>query len=402
MPVSSLDDSAAYGAIIVGGGIQGLMVALAAAERGLKPLVLERAGLGAGASTASMGIVHGGLRYLQSLDIPRWYRSRENQRWFGQEFRAYCKPLRCRMPLYHRSFRSPGMFRAAFVIERLLSNLAASPSGLPPPRLKGDDHDLPSLVPRQRLTAVAEWSELALEDGAGLLAHIAERIEAMGGRVTLHEEATSLEERPEGGLLISTRREDREVHYNGRCVMLCVGAASRSLARCLDRDIPALSARTLAFNLLLDRPMEVGTALALSANAGHGRSYFLRGYEGRILAGTFYHPLSEDLGGAVRPAVPQALIERAMREIVQAAPQLQGSKVVETWSGALPDTNGQGVRLRNRDLLYDHGRHGGPRGLYTLLGTKLTTSRSLALSALDLEGRKSPDRQRSAPRKAAA
>ena len=53
-------------AIIVGGGVQGVSLALAAARRGLNPVIVERKALGAGASGASYGIVHGGLRYLQS------------------------------------------------------------------------------------------------------------------------------------------------------------------------------------------------------------------------------------------------------------------------------------------------------------------------------------------------
>jgi hypothetical protein len=47
-------------------------------------------------------------------------------------------------------------------------------------------------------------------------------------------------------------------------------------------------------------------------------------------------------------------------------------------SGLLPDTDGTGRRLRSGDVFLDHGRAGGPKGLYTLLGTKLTTAQALS------------------------
>ena len=80
---------AQFDAVVVGGGIQGLMVAWEIARRGGRPLLLERNALGGGASNASLGIIHGGLRYLQSLDVRRWHRSRREQLWFAREFAAY-------------------------------------------------------------------------------------------------------------------------------------------------------------------------------------------------------------------------------------------------------------------------------------------------------------------------
>ncbi len=368
--------------IIVGGGVQGLMAALEAARRGLRPLVLERDTLGAGASTASLGIVHGGLRYLQALDLPRWRRSRREQRWFAREFGAHCRPLICHMPLYRRSARSPSLFRAAFLAERLLAGATHAPSPFGLPRVLPGTDDLPALVPRASLIGCAQWTELALDDAPALLRDIAGRIERLGGTVRQREAVVGLDGHEPEALAVTTVTGTRERRYQASRVLLCVGASSRALARRLDRDVLALSARALAFNLLLDRPMPSEAAIALSVTPGRGRSYFLRDHGGRMLAGTFYHPLGDDLDRS-RPDVPAALVERAMDELIRAAPALRGSEVVETWAGMLPDLDRKGHQLRNKDLIHDHGRHDGPRGLYTLLGTKLTTAHALAVTAID-------------------
>src|SRR4051812_43198794 len=58
-----------FDAVIVGGGIIGAGIARDAALRGLKVAVLDRADFGGATTAASTRLIHGGLRYLQTLDI---------------------------------------------------------------------------------------------------------------------------------------------------------------------------------------------------------------------------------------------------------------------------------------------------------------------------------------------
>ena len=55
--------------VVVGGGITGAGVALDAATRGFSVVLIERADYGAGTSSRSSKLVHGGLRYLQNFDL---------------------------------------------------------------------------------------------------------------------------------------------------------------------------------------------------------------------------------------------------------------------------------------------------------------------------------------------
>ena len=55
--------------LVVGGGIYGLTIAYDAAQRGLSVALIERDDFGSGASFNHLRTIHGGLRYLQSLDI---------------------------------------------------------------------------------------------------------------------------------------------------------------------------------------------------------------------------------------------------------------------------------------------------------------------------------------------
>ncbi|WP_375237350.1 FAD-dependent oxidoreductase, partial [Microbacterium schleiferi] len=55
--------------LVIGGGITGAGIALDAASRGLETVVVEAQDWGAGTSSRSSKLVHGGLRYLQMLDF---------------------------------------------------------------------------------------------------------------------------------------------------------------------------------------------------------------------------------------------------------------------------------------------------------------------------------------------
>ena len=59
----------AFDVVVVGGGITGAGVALAAAERGLSVALLEAGDFAAGTSSRSSKLIHGGLRYLAMGDV---------------------------------------------------------------------------------------------------------------------------------------------------------------------------------------------------------------------------------------------------------------------------------------------------------------------------------------------
>ena len=58
-----------YDLIVIGGGITGAGIALDAATRGLKTLLLEKDDFSSGTSSKSTKLIHGGLRYLKQFEI---------------------------------------------------------------------------------------------------------------------------------------------------------------------------------------------------------------------------------------------------------------------------------------------------------------------------------------------
>lgn len=67
--LAELGDGAAIDVLVIGGGITGVGVALDAASRGLRTVLVERHDLAFGTSRWSSKLAHGGLRYLASGNV---------------------------------------------------------------------------------------------------------------------------------------------------------------------------------------------------------------------------------------------------------------------------------------------------------------------------------------------
>ena len=115
---TSLED---FDLIIIGGGIHGVMLSLEASARGVKSLLVEKADFGHATSFNSLRILHGGLRYLQSMDLLRFRESVHERRWFMQCFPDLIAPLPCLMPLYGTGLHRTGVLAIALKMNDFLS-----------------------------------------------------------------------------------------------------------------------------------------------------------------------------------------------------------------------------------------------------------------------------------------
>ena len=67
--LAQLKETSEWDVAIIGGGASGLGIAVDAANRGFKTLLLEKNDFAKGTSSRSTKLVHGGVRYLQNGDI---------------------------------------------------------------------------------------------------------------------------------------------------------------------------------------------------------------------------------------------------------------------------------------------------------------------------------------------
>ena len=89
-----------FDVLVVGGGIYGLTIAYDAALRGLSVALVERDDFGSGASFNHLRTIHGGLRYLQTLDLSRARESVRERRTIARIAPHAIRPLAFALPLY--------------------------------------------------------------------------------------------------------------------------------------------------------------------------------------------------------------------------------------------------------------------------------------------------------------
>lgn len=372
--------------LVIGGGFYGAMLTLEAARRGLSTVLLEKGDFGGATSANSLRIVHGGLRYLQSLDLPRFRESVAERRWFLHHFPDLVQPLPCIMPLYSPPrggrLRRPAVFRAALAINDRLAR-----EGLLPPGRVLDVSETVDLFPgvdRNGLAGAALWHDAVLTDPRRVLHEALRWAGRCGARALNRIEAVELrtDGRKVTGLRAVGLESGESFELRARTVVNCAGPWGRTIAARFDRDLPELFQPLLAFNLLLDREPPSRAALAVAAPGKGAQTWFLLPLEGKVLAGTFYVPARGDFSPESGP--DESAVAEFLRELNAAVPgwDLRPEQVLQVCHGWLPARADGSPVPASRPVLHDHGAAGGPEGLFSVSGVKLTTARAVAEKTL--------------------
>jgi glycerol-3-phosphate dehydrogenase len=377
-------ESRTHDLIVIGGGIAGAMVALEAARRGLACLLLEADDFGGKASWASLRILHGGLRALQSLDVAGARAAAEEQLWFHRHFGDLVEPLPCLLPLHGVGLRRPAALRLGLAAHAALRRVAASRAGvpdpLPPGRLLSPARttEIFPAAPGRGLLGGALWHDLRMLSSERIIIETLRWAAASGARAVNYVRAESI--RPVSGRAFEVRAEDRvsgaSLRFAAGAVVEAIGpGAGLPVAGCPDcaAEVPAM----LAFNLLLDRPPPAETAIGVTPPRRGSRTYFLVPWTGRTLAGTFHarpspRPLAE--------AVTGELVARALDEIDAAVPglALRRASVAAIYPGWLP-ARAPGVAEPARDdTVAVKTARGAAPGLARVISVKFTTAHRAA------------------------
>jgi glycerol-3-phosphate dehydrogenase len=378
-----------YDLVVIGGGIYGIALTFEASRRGYRVVLLERADFGGGTSWSSLRIIHGGLRYLQTLDLRRFRESVAERRWFLSHFPDLVRPLPCLMPLYGRGLKRPGFLRLALAGNDLLAsdrNRDLEPAvRLPRGRVLSarETAQLFPQVTQQGLRGGALWYDAVMLSSERVLMDLlgwACRCGATALNYMEAEHIVTLDGRS-AGVEARDRVTDGVHRFQAPRVVNATGPHVRLLARQSDRDLPALFRPTLAFNLLLNRPPLAELALAVQPPQRGAQVYFVLPWKGRLLAGTCYAGLPE---ATLEPKVTESQVRLFLDELNAAVPglDLAPREVSHVYAGLLPGRRSGTTELAREAIVHDHGRHGGPQGLYSVSGVKFTTARQVAEATL--------------------
>src|SRR5882724_7340067 len=110
-----------FDCIVIGAGINGAGIARDAAMRGLKVLLLDKGDIGAGTSSRSTRLIHGGLRYLEYGEFGLVRESLREREVLLKIASHLVKPLPILIPIYKGGGRGRITIRAGMIAYDILS-----------------------------------------------------------------------------------------------------------------------------------------------------------------------------------------------------------------------------------------------------------------------------------------
>ena len=381
---------APFDIVIVGAGIHGAAAAWAAARRGLSVALIDKGDFGAATSANSMKVIHGGLRYLQHLNLGRMRESIAARSRFLRMAPHLVYPRSFMMPTFGHALHSREVMRMALAMNDLIScdrNAGIAPERrLPRGRIlsRGECMAMLPGLDRPDFTGGAIW-----HDG------FAESTE----RVNLAFVATACEA---GAVAANHVRADRLIVENGR-------AAGCKATDLMTGNAVAIRSKTVlnaagpwmnridgaastprgwvkAYNLVIDKPWFSDTGLAIeSASDFHDpdavvqrgkRNLFFVPWRRGAMAGTlyrFYDELPDRL------ALTDDEVLEFVREVNLLYPALavKPADVTLAQIGVLPArpglTDSSPAQPDKHSEVIDHETGGGIKGLLSIKGVKYTT-----------------------------
>ncbi|MGH9158463.1 MAG: glycerol-3-phosphate dehydrogenase/oxidase [Vicinamibacteraceae bacterium] len=364
---------------IVGGGIIGAGVARDAAMRGMRVALFERADYGGGTTAGSTRLIHGGLRYLEQLDLRLVRLDLRERELLLRNAPHLVKPLPFLLPFYSERWWTRLRLRAGMQLYDALS----FDKTLPSHRVLRAEQVAslePHLTPRGLQGAALYYDaqaampeRLCLENILDASSHSAETFnyaEVVGGlrrgaRVT--------------GLRVRDVIDGGEVDVQARVVVNAAGPWLDRVAKQLEPATPDRLRTTQGIHVAVP---PLTTHAVVLRSAVDARVVFVIPWLGQSWIGTTDTDYSHDPAHA---HATDADVDYLMRSVQPYVPDLRTRDILFTNAGvrALARAEGAASSLSRLHRIVDGDRTGAP-GLITIVGSKLTGYRAIAEQVTDL------------------
>lgn len=367
-----------YDLVVVGGGINGAGVARDAALRGYRVALVERGDFGAGTSSRTSKLVHGGVRYLEHGAFHLVWEASRERRLLLRLAPHLVRPLPFVFPVFREARFGTGRLRAGMLLYDLLAAFRNVHS-----------HRMLSLrrsatwregLREDGLRGAALYWDAAMDDARLVLANV--RGARAAGAEILNRAAATL--RFDGGTVTGIEVHDLEsgarATWRSACVVACTGPWTNGFLAVLP-GAPRPLATTRGSHIVVRKLSEQAFTLAAGRD---GRVFFVLPWLGATLIGTTD---VEDGGDPDRVAPSEEEIGYLLAEANRAFPsaRLDRSDVQAAFAGLRPLLRASGTasaRSREHALLEP------APGLFAVAGGKYTTYRAVAEQAVDRLGRR--------------
>jgi glycerol-3-phosphate dehydrogenase len=361
-----------YDLTVVGGGIHGVGVAQAAAAAGLRVVLLEARSLAAGTSSKSSKLIHGGLRYLESLELGLVRESLRERAILLRIAPDLVRLVPFHIPVYRETSRRPWQVRAGLSLYALLANLRRDARFESVPRGRWEELDG---LRTDGLQHVFRYND-AQTDDAALVRAVMRSAQSLGAELLMPAELTGAE-RVAGGYRVAYRVGGAPAVHDTGVLVNAAGPWVELVRRRVHPEPPGRRI-DLVQGTHIELPGVLTEGIYYTEAPRDRRAVFTMPWKGRTLVGTteHLHP------GAPEDCAPTKAEIAYLRETFSTHFPGRDSTVLDSWAGlrVLPQSAGSAFG-RTRETLYVTDEQRPPHYL-AVYGGKLTGYRAAAQAVL--------------------
>ncbi len=411
-----------FDVIVIGAGINGAGIARDGAMRGLKVLLLDKGDIGGGTSSWSTRLIHGGLRYLEHGEVGLVRESLRERACLMNISPHLVRPLPMLVPVYKNARRGLWTIRAGLIAYDALSFAKT----LPRHRMLTPAETLQQVpaLNREGLLGAAvfydaqvEFAErLVVENALSAVAHgasvltyarveklIVEDGEVRGVEFTINVQSpkSNVQSQPDTGTAgvagspagqprwgaVSPADGSRYSSWRSASAPIVINAAGPWVDKLLEQastgHSPRLIGGTKGSHLIV-APFAGApdTAIYVEAETDH-RPFFIIPWNGKYLIGTTDIRYEGDLDHVQIDGDEIVYLLRETNRVMPTA-KLTREQILYAYAGVRPlpftgDKDEQSITRRH--FIRAHPEL---RGLFSIVGGKLTTYRSLAEQTVNL------------------
>jgi glycerol-3-phosphate dehydrogenase len=359
---------------VIGAGIHGAGAAQAAAAAGHSVLIVEKTGPAAGTSSRSSKLIHGGLRYLETLQFDLVRESLQERRLLLRNAPGLVRRVPFLIPVYPHTRRRPWQIGIGLACYAALGGFGADNRfGI---LSRGERANFAGLR-QDGLQAVFTYFD-AQTDDARLTRAVLDSAIALGARLLAPARLTHAR-RATGGYRLAIATPDGMFECRAACVINAAGPWIDRVQALAEPALPPLSIdRVQGTHLIFDRPI-ADAVFYVEARIDH-RPVFVMPWQGGTLIGTTETLFTGD-PDAVTPLESEiAYLATTLKDYFPA----YDGRLTGTMAGlrVLPrdDTH---ASHRSRETLLPVDDPARPRWL-AIVGGKLTAYRATAAKAMAL------------------
>ncbi len=362
--------------LVIGGGASGLGAAVEAASRGYRTLLVERFDFSKGTSSRSTKLVHGGVRYLEQLNLTLVVDALRERGHMLRNAPHLVHDLSFVVPAY--SYLSLPYYGFGLKVYELLSGRLSLGRSEFLSR-KNTLERLPGVMP-EGLRGGILYHDGQFDDARYAIS-LLRTFQDLGGTAINYVEAVGLLRR--GGKTIGIQARDREdgsvFDLQAKVLINACGVEAEDILAMDGEARGSLLALSQGTHFVLPHSFLAGDTALMIPKTADGRVLFAIPWHGATIVGTTDVPVDS------APAEPRALHSEKKFLLDHIARYFgrtpEAAEILSVWSGLRPLVRKGGGKTSQ--LSRDHTILVSPSGLVTVTGGKWTTYRRMGQDAVD-------------------